>query len=179
MPKGNRGGKGAVRPSADGVITATKKTTFEMDYAPDYDPKEYDYAAAYIATSDGNGTLYLSPAQPIELGMRKNWGYGDAYLNSKFSMQAGWISGESDFDGGEFFGLDLTKAKRVVIANAEPGIRRKIDDRMEAAGLYWDYDEKAYISRRGYYYSWKADAWLPSKYEKKYKNAMKNSDLRK
>nr|DAL42145.1 MAG TPA_asm: hypothetical protein [Caudoviricetes sp.] len=25
MPKGNRGGKGAVRPSADGVITATKK----------------------------------------------------------------------------------------------------------------------------------------------------------
>lgn len=179
MPKGNRGGKGAVRPSADGVITATTKTTFEKDYCPEYDPKEDEYADVYIATSDGNGTLYLSPAQPIELGMRRNYPYGYEYLGSKFSMQAGWISGESDFDGGEFFGLDLTKAKRAVIANAEPGIRRKINDRMEAAGLYWDYDEKAYISRMGYYYSWKADAWLPSKYEKKYKNAMKNSDLRK
>lgn len=183
MPKGSRGGKGAVRPSADGVITATKKTKFisRAIYYGLYDDEDIDGTEVWEAVSDGKGTLYFHPAKPVsekEYDYETSSGHHTGY---EYSLQAGWVSrrltpapgvvrDSATSDYGELFGLDLTKAKKVVIQENSYKLRKAIEARMDRAGLVWSYEDKAFVSMRGYYYSYKQDKWLPSKYEQTYRN---------
>lgn len=182
MPKGNRGGKGAVRPSADGVITATTKQTWIDDNPGMYIEEVPE--PVYKARTDGNGTLYFEPASP-EKPIRYQTKTGEWRTDriGIYNLQAGWRSSaifeygnkEGTYrepDHGQFFGVDLTKAKKIVIPNspAKKAIIESMEIPANAAGLYWSNSANAFISRRGYYFNYKAGEWLPSKYEQKYRN---------
>lgn len=113
-----------MRPSADGVITATKKTKFisRATYYGLYD-EDIDGTEVWEAVSDGKGTLYFHPAKPVsekEYDYETSSGHHTGY---EYSLQAGWVSrrltpapgvvrDSATSDYGELLGLISQKQKK-------------------------------------------------------------------